>query len=106
MAGAGERVGQSFSWGKSESSHQLETNISKVQCLQGIGEVNGSIHGLYVVMCRWRESLRDCKVVSGYQSPLRSSCHLYMAEEEGEKGNMLCEKVYIVLSYAEFNNYE
>lgn len=56
MAGAGERGGQSFGRRKGENSHQLETNISKVQCLEGIGEVNGGIHGLYVVMCRWGES--------------------------------------------------
>lgn len=32
--------------GKGESSHQLETNISKVQCLESIRKVNGGIHGL------------------------------------------------------------
>jgi hypothetical protein len=46
MAGAGERFGESFSWRKGERSHQLETNVSKVQSLGGIGEVNGAIHGL------------------------------------------------------------
>lgn len=45
--GGGEKGKEVLQWGQSEgkSSHQLETNVGKIQCLRGIGQINGVIHG-------------------------------------------------------------